>query len=34
MSDNVSFERKKLSDGTENPKYIDVLDEAKHDKGF
>ena len=27
MSDNVSFERKKLSDGTENPKYVDVLDE-------
>ena len=27
MSDNVSFERKQLSDGTENPKYVDVLDE-------
>ena len=27
MSDNLSFERKKLSDGKENPKYVDVLDE-------
>jgi len=27
MSDNSGFERKSLSDGTKNPKYVDVLDE-------
>ena len=27
MSDSLSFERKTLSDGKSNPKYVDVLDE-------
>ena len=25
----VAFERKKLDDGTDNPKYVDLLDEDK-----
>ena len=29
MSDNSNFEKKLNSDGSENPKYVDILDEDK-----